>query len=330
MRRVLLIIGVLVIAGLTGTGGGWFWLKSAYEQPGPLKRDTVLIIPRGAGAGAIAGNLLSAGIIDDPMVWKFGRRLFASTAPLRAGEFRFPARVSVAAAVGILQGGKTVVRKVTVAEGLSNAEVATVLSRTPGLTGLPGPLPPEGRLLPETYHFSFGDTRAALVGRMKGAMDALLADAWAKRAPGLPIKTPAEALVLASIVEKETGVKAERARVAAVFLNRLAKGMRLQSDPTVIYGLTLGAGALGRPISKADLKSQTPYNTYVIRGLPPTPIANPGRAAILAVLNPAETTDLYFVADGSGGHAFAKTLKEHLRNVAKWRKIERARRKAAP
>jgi len=330
MRRIFIVAGVVICLSAAGAAGGWHWLTSGFDEPGPLIDPATLIIPKGTTPDTIAANLRSAGIIDDLRIFKWGRRFLATKKPLRAGEFKFSPRMSTAAVIRQLQSGKTVVRKVTIAEGLSNAEIADVLSRTPGLTGLPGAMPNEGSLLPETYHFSFGDARAGIIKRMRGAMTQLLAEAWPKRTLKLPLKTPAAALVLASIVEKETGVAAERQRVAGVFINRLRKGMRLQSDPTVVFGLTQGKGGLGRSITKADLKSQTPFNTYVIKGLPPSPIANPGRAAILAVLNPAPTQDLYFVADGSGGHAFAKTLKQHQRNVGKWRKIERARKKKTP
>ncbi len=329
MRRVLIVLSILAALAAAAVGGGWAWLNNSYKRPGPLQMPATLIIPKGTSPDAIADNLLSAGIIDDTKVFHLARRLLAAKKPLRAGEFAFPAAISVAGTIAHLQSGKTVVRKVTIAEGLSNAEISRTLIRTAGLTGAPGPLPKEGGLLPETYHFSFGDARAAIIKRMDGAMTRLLAEAWPKRATGLPLASPGEALILASIVEKETGVSSERARVAGVFINRLRKGMRLQSDPTVIFGLTQGNGPLGRSITKTDLKSQTAYNTYVIKGLPPTAIANPGRASILAVLNPAPTKDLYFVADGTGGHAFAETLKGHQRNVAKWRKIERARKQKA-
>jgi len=326
MSRILIIVGILAALTLSAVGGAWYWLIADYETAGPSIKDTTLIIPKGAGEGAIAESLMHAGVITDTRLFKLSSRFLAAPGALRAGEFRFPAGVSVAAAIRLLQSGKTVVRRVTIAEGLTNAEVTAILNRTPGLTGLTAPLPPEGQLLPETYHFSHGDSRKGLIERMVKGMNTLLAELWAKRAQGLAVKTPAQALILASIVEKETGISGERRRVASVFDNRLKKGMRLQSDPTVIYGVTGGAGALGRPITKTDLKTATLFNTYIIKGLPPTPIANPGRAAIESVLNPASTKALYFVADGTGGHVFAETLRDHNTNVAKWRKIEKARR----
>ena len=329
MGRIFFIVGMCVVVISAAVGGGWLWLTRGFDAPGPLKSDVTLIIPKGSGTGSIANNLVSAGIIGDPLIFKLGHRFLSAPGPMRAGEYRFLAGLSAAGTIKLLQSGKTVVRKLTIAEGLSNAEIATLISRAQGLTGLTGPLPAEGGLLPETYHFSFGDRRSTLVARMRGAMTKLLGELWPKRAPNLPIKTPEAAMILASIVEKETGAAEERPRVAAVFHNRLRKNMRLQSDPTVVFGLTLGRTPLGRPISKADLKSETAFNTYVIKGLPPGPIANPGRAAIESVLRPAITDELYFVADGTGGHAFAKTLKQHQRNVVKWRKIEKARRKTS-
>ena len=273
------------------------------------------------------GGILVFGIVLQEVAYsrKFHNHILAA---LRAGEFAFKPAMSAAQVIAHLQTGKTVIRKVTIAEGLSNLEIADTLAKTPGLIGLLEPMPTEGHLLPETYHFSYGDSRAGLVKRMRQAMTRLLTEAWPNRGGDLPLKTAAEALVLASIVEKETGVASERRRVAGVFINRLRIGMRLQSDPTVIFGITKGRDPLGRSITRSDLRTETAYNTYVIKGLPPGPITNPGRAAILAVLNPADTKELYFVATGSGGHAFARNLREHNRNVAQWRKIERARKKA--
>ncbi len=323
MKRLIYILsGLGLVGGLVAAGIG-FWAYAGYTRPGPLERDSVLIIERGSGASAIARELARAAVIDNPLTLRLGVRLFSDPVPMKAGEYLFPAGVSAMNAVRILQAGKTVMRRVTIAEGLSSAEVSALLRRTEGLTGRLIPPPPEGSLLPETYHFSFGDTRQDMIARMNAAQARLLSELWSTRDEGLPIKTPRQALILASIVEKETGKKGERARVAAVFLNRIRKKMRLQSDPTVVYGLTLGQEPLGRSLTRTDLKSETPYNTYVIRGLPPTPIANPGRDAIRAVLFPVTSDDLYFVADGTGGHVFARTLDQHNRNVARWRKIQR-------
>ncbi len=322
------VAGLFVVAVLSVVGARW-WLENAYNAPGSLAQSQTLIIPKGAGPATIAKDLQAAGVIDDNRLFRWGLKLFGDRKPLRAGEYAFPAAISPAAAALILQSGRTVQRRLTFAEGLTRAEVASTLAAAAGAIGAAGPLPQEGWLLPETYHYAFGDSRKALLKRMHDSMISLADKLWVSRAPGLPIKSVGEAIILASIVEKETGVASERSRVAAVFINRLKLGMRLQSDPTVIYGLTLGEKPLGRGLTRADLQSRTPYNTYVIKGLPPTAIANPGRAALEAVLHPADSKDLYFVADGTGGHAFARTLKGHNANVAKWRRIERARKKKA-
>ena len=219
------------------------------------------------------------------------------------------------------------VRRLTVAEGLTTFDVLARLGATEGLKGLAPQGLGEGQLLPETYHFSYGDARADIVRRMRAAMTSAVERLWAARVPDLPLNSPAEALILASIIEKETGLAEERARVASVFINRLRAGMRLQSDPTVVYALTHGQGKLGRRLTRTDLRDQSLYNTYVHKGLPPGPIANPGIAAIAAALNPARSGDLYFVADGSGGHVFARTLAAHNRNVRRWRKLQKARQK---
>ena len=249
---------------------------------------------------------------------------------MRAGEYRFPAGISTDGAIALLASGETVKRRITIAEGLTTGEILGLIGAEEALTGaLPAGLG-EGSLLPETYYFSYGDARAALVRRIRESMTATLAALWDKRAPGTVLASPEEALVLASIIERETGVASERARISAVFHNRLRQGMRLQSDPTVVYALTLGRAPLDRPLARTDLRIESPYNTYRTHGLPPTPIANPGRASIEAALHPAETDELYFVADGTGGHAFARTFAEHLRNVARWRRIERERKEAAP
>ncbi len=280
-----------------------------------------MVVPRGAGLGAIARTLAEAGVIENPLLFKLGVRVIDSAGRLRAGEYRFPAAVSMRGAVDILESGRAVVRSLTVPEGLTGVEVIALLSATEALIGETGPAPPEGSLLPETYHFALDDDRAAMLGRMSAGMAAALAELWDGRTQGLPLKSPEEALVLASIVEKETGVAEERPLVASVFINRLKRGMRLQSDPTVVYGLNGGQGPLGRALTRKDLQAPSAYNTYLIDGLPPGPIANPGRASLAAVMNPAQTRYLYFVADGSGGHAFAETLAEHNRNVRRWRRL---------
>ncbi|MDP6352529.1 MAG: endolytic transglycosylase MltG, partial [Alphaproteobacteria bacterium] len=239
---------------------------------------------------------------------------------LQAGEYRLEAAVSPRAVMEQLVAGRTVVHRLTVPEGLTSAEIVALVETDDALSGIVAARPPEGSLLPETYHFARGDDRSALLARMAAEMTRALGELWSARSADLPLDTVGDALILASIIEKETGLAIERPRIAGVFVNRLRKGMRLQSDPTVVYGLTGGDGPLDRALTRADLAQAHAYNTYIIKGLPTGPIANPGRASIAAALNPEETEDLYFVADGSGGHAFARTLAEHNRNVARWRR----------
>ena len=322
MRR--LFVFCLVFLTISALVGGLV-LGLVYVRmtgPGPLARGTTLVIPRGASSEAIAQQLSQSGIVADRILFSLAVRAAPRQAPLKAGEYRFPARISGIDVIRLLQGGKTVIRRLTVAEGLTTRQIVQQLLATEGLEGSVDPLPAEGSLLPETYHFSYGDQRQAIVERMQRAMRDVLAALWAGRSIGPVIKTPEQAVVLASVVEKETGIPAERPRIAAVFLNRLAAGMRLQSDPTVVY--VVGGGLpLGRALTRADLQVPSPYNTYLNEGLPPTPIANPGRAALAAVMRPASSDELYFVADGTGGHVFARTLEEHNRNVSRWRKLRR-------
>jgi UPF0755 protein len=290
--------------------------------PGPLEHDTTIVIPKG-GIGETARLLEGAGVISDGTVFRLAARITRRDRALRAGEYAFPVAISMDGVITLLTSGETVKRRLTVAEGLTTAEVLNLVAATDGLTGEVPPSPGEGVLLPETYFFSHGDERDVVVERMRLAMRKTLEELWPLRAPGGVVKTPVEALILASIIEKETGVDAERTRVSAVFHNRLRKRMRLQSDPTVVYAVAGGTGPLDRALTRRDLATDSPYNTYRVRGLPPGPITNPGRASIAAALAPAADDALYFVADGTGGHVFAKTLAEHNRNVAKWRRLQR-------
>ena len=324
-RLFLFLLLVAVLAT-----GVVVWGLGEFKRPGPLAAEKTLVIPRGTGVEGIAGLLHEAGVLSGPLVFRIGARLSGADTGLRAGEYVIPARISPQQVIALLQSGKTVVRRLTVAEGLTTAQVISQLNATEGLQGLAVPAGggalDEGGLLPETYHFSYGDKRSEMLSRMHKGQRETLAALWANRAGGLPFKTPDEALVLASIVEKETALASERGIIAAVFINRLNRGMRLQSDPTVVYGLTGGRGPLSRPLTRVDLKRPTAFNTYLIDRLPPTPICNPGRASLAAVLNPANSDALYFVADGSGGHVFARTLAEHNRNVANWRRFQRQQR----
>ncbi len=313
------LAGAIVIAA-------WSQLNAYLVQAGPATEATVVVLPRGAGLAEIAAALVEARVIDHPWLFRIAVRVSGRDRKLKAGEYAFPAHATPQGVIAMLANGETVARRLTVAEGLTVAEIFQLLEDVEALEGELPPPPEEGSLLPETYFYAFGDSRLGLVTRMQEAMRRTLDELWPERAEGLPLRTRQEALILASIVDKETGVADERDKVAAVFINRLRRGMRLQADPTVIYGITEGNGRLGRELSRRDWEHDSAYNTYQIDGLPPSPIANPGRASIEAVLNPAPVDYLYFVADGSGGHAFARTLEEHNRNVAKWRRVKNGAR----
>ncbi|CCG07990.1 endolytic transglycosylase MltG [Pararhodospirillum photometricum] len=322
LRTLVLVVGVLAVL----IGGGAYLARegilAAFDAPGPLAQPRTVMIPAGGGVAGIAATLGEAGVVGEPLLFEAGVRLAGRARDLKAGEYEFPAGATGRAIMDALVSGRVKVYRLTVPEGLTVRAVLALLAETPELSG-PLPLPPpEGSLLPETYHFHRGDSREKLLARMRESQQALLSSLWTTRADDLPLATPAEAVVLASVVERETGEPDERARVAGVFVNRLRKGMPLQSDPTVIYGVSEGLGVLDRALTRADLAVAHPWNTYVIPGLPPSPICNPGRAALQATLNPARTQDLYFVADGTGGHRFAETLDAHNQNVRAWRRIQ--------
>lgn len=322
VRVVRIGVVVVVAAAVIGAAIGY----DRYNRPGPLSHARTLIIEKGSGVAMIADQLAAADVIENTLVFRAGVRLSGQEGVLQAGEYRFPARISMRAAAALLASGNTVKRRLTIAEGLTNQQVLALLKDTAGLDGtVEGVSLPEGTLLPETYFYSYGDDPQSLIRRMQTAMEEALAEAWANRGFGIAIDTPQEALVLASLIEKETAKPEERARISAVFHNRLRRRMRLQTDPTVVYAIAGGAGPLDRPLTRQDLTFPSPYNTYLNRGLPPGPIANPGRASLEAAVRPSDAKDLYFVADGTGGHLFARTLKEHNRNVARWRKLQKQR-----
>jgi peptidoglycan lytic transglycosylase G len=296
--------------------------RQRFEAPGPLPEDKLVNIPRGLGIRDIADLLQREGVIDQPYVFMGGVIVLKARGELKYGEYQFGKQASVAEVVDTITEGKVIQHGLTVPEGLTSEQIVARLLENDVLTGQIREIPREGTLLPETYKFTRGMTREQIVQRMQQAHRRVLQEVWERRMPDLPIKTPEQLVTLASIVEKETGRPEERTRVAAVFVNRLKGRMRLQSDPTIIYGLTGGKGSLGRPILRSEIDQPTPYNTYVVDGLPPGPIANPGRASLEAAANPARTKELYFVADGTGGHVFSDNYAEHQKNVARLRSTE--------
>ena len=293
------------------------WLRARLRQAavrsaGPLPEDRVVNIPRGSGIRDIADVLTREGVIDQPWVFIGGVLVLKAREDLKAGEYQFKAHASLRDVVATIVEGRVVTHQFTVPEGLTSEQIVARLLDDDVLTGNIKEIPREGSLLPDTYNFTRGVTREQMIQRMQQAQQRLLKEIWDRRSADLPLKTPEQLVILASLVEKETGKPEERTRVAAVFVNRLKQKMKLQSDPTIIYGLVGGKGTLGRPIMKSEIDQPTPYNTYQIDGLPPGPIANPGRASLEAAANPARTRELYFVADGTGGHAFAETYEQHL------------------
>ena len=333
VRHPLVIAGNAVFTGLIllviAVGAALFVGKQHFDAPGPLTQDKVVNIPRGLGTRGIAGLLEKEGVIDRPYVFLGGVTLLKARGGLKHGEYKFAKHASMADVVDAMIEGKVLQHLFTVPEGLTSEQVVARLLADKALTGDIKEIPREGSLLPDSYKFTRGMTREQMIHRMQQMHDRVLAEVWAHRSPDLPIKTPEELVTLASLVEKETGRADERTRVAAVFVNRLRRKMRLQSDPTIIYGLTGGKGTLGHPITKSEKEKPNPYNTYQIDGLPPGPIANPGLASLEAVANPARTKELYFVADGSGGHVFAQSYDQHLKNVAHLRGIEKAKAQAS-
>jgi UPF0755 protein len=329
MRWIIRLLFTLIVGGLIVAGAVVYWSYKDLQAPGPSTADTTVVIESGTSVNGIARQLEEARVIRDARTFGLRARFLPEGQSLKAGEYKFPAAISAENAMQMMIDGIVVQYSVTIPEGLTVTQILARIAEAPDLEGsVPTALPSEGSLLPETYQFNRGDTRAEIVARMTQAMDDTMAELWPKRAKDLPLATPQEAIVLASIVEKETGLAAERPRVAAVFVNRLRQGIPLQSDPTIIYFLTDGKGPLDRGLTFGDLDKPDPYNTYLNAGLPPGPIANPGRASLEAVLNPPSTKELFFVADGTGGHAFAETLEQHNKNVANWRKIQKDKKDA--
>ncbi len=329
LSRLSGLLSFLLIASLIGIGA-FAWALQKAREPGPLAADKIVILAREdeAEGATIADQLEKAGVIDSTLWFNLVVLADGNRGKLKRGEYLFKARASLRDVEDTLVNGKPVQHKMTIPEGLTSQQVVQKLRADDALVGEIREIPREGSILPDTYFFQRGETREALLARMEKAQTKTVDQIWQSRAPNLPIKSPGELVTLASLVEKETGKADERPHVAAVFVNRLSKRMKLQSDPTIVYGLVGGKGTLDHPITKSELEQPTPYNTYVIEGLPPGPIANPGKAALEAAANPSHTKDLYFVADGTGGHAFAETLDQHLKNVEHWRQIEKDAKEA--
>jgi UPF0755 protein len=320
-----LLIVMICVAGL------FYLVRRQFDLPGPLAYPTVFVVPHNEGGAAIARRLEQEGIINDRWTFIIASRYFKVHNKIKAGEYNIKANASLRDVLDVLVEGKSILYSVPIPEGLTSYQIVEKLKADPDLAGDVTEIPPEGSLLPDTYRFAKGTSREELIRRMQGEQKKFLEGLWPTRSRELQSVKPEDVVSIAAIVEKEASHADERPRVAAVYWNRLKKGMPLQADPTIIYGASNGKGTLGRPIQKDELEDQdNPYNTYKNKGLPPTPIANPGRAALEAALNPAKTADLYFVADGTGGHAFADNYSEHQRNVAKWRKIEKDRQEEAP
>jgi UPF0755 protein len=303
--------------------------QSLINGQGPLAQDKIVLIPRGSGTSEIAAILEQEGVISSALMFE-ASHMVSGSGSLKFGEYQFKQHSTLKEVRDLLVEGRSIQHSITIPEGLTSEQIVNRIKENDILEGEIRTIPREGVLLPDTYRFGRGFSRSQLLTRMEDAQKKALAEIWQRRSPDIPIKQPNDLVILASIVEKETGRADERTRVASVFVNRLNRGMRLQSDPTIIYGLVGGKGSLGRGILASEIQGATPYNTYVINGLPPGPIANPGRAAMEATANPSKTRDIFFVADGTGGHAFAETLEQHNRNVQRWRQIESGTAPAAP
>src|SRR5213080_3647263 len=327
-RNPFVVVGnaiiTVVLVSMIGVGAAYVYGKQKIEAPGPLQEDKIVNIPTRAGMTDIADTLQREGVIDNNR-WAFIGAVFALKArsELKPGEYLFQKNASLRDVIGTIVEGKVVQHAVTIPEGLTSEQIVARLSENDIFAGIVREMPREGTLLPETYKFPRGTTRDQVIQRMQQSQKRVLGEIWERRNPDVPLRTPEQLVTLASIIEKETGKADERSRVAAVFVNRLRQRIKLQSDPTIIYGLVGGKGTLGRPIKRSEIQQPSPYNTYVVDGLPPGPIANPGRASLEAAANPARTRDLFFVADGTGGHAFTETYDQHQKNVAKLRTMEK-------
>ncbi|HKX11125.1 MAG TPA: endolytic transglycosylase MltG [Stellaceae bacterium] len=315
-----LISALLLLVVSAGSFTLWAWRD--WTTPGPLPEKRIIVLPRGSGAVDVARTLGAEGVLAHPSIFLLDAAVTGDVHRLKAGEYEFEAAITPEGVADLLASGKTVRHRLTIPEGLTSAEIVAIVNATPELEGNPEPVPTEGSLMPETYFFALGDKRSAMVERMERAFSRAVAELWTERGADLPFAKPEDAVILASIVEKETGRDEERPHVAGVYVNRMRLGMRLQADPTVIYAITHGKAPLDRPLGHDDLGIDSPYNTYAVKGLPPTPIANPGLAALKAVLHPLKMDDLYFVADGTGKHVFAKTLAEQNQHINDLRRAQ--------
>src|SRR5712672_847087 len=327
-RSPLVVFGnaviTIILILMLGVGGVYVYGKKMLESPGPLVEDKTVNIPPRSKTREIAETLQREGVIDiNPWLFMGAALALKASSELKPGEYAFQKSASLRDVIGIIVEGKVVQHAVTIPEGLTSEQIVARLTDNDIFAGGVREMPREGTLLPETYKFPRGTTRDQVIQRMQQTQKRVLAEIWERRNPDIPVRTPEQLVTLASIVEKETGKADERSRVAAVFVNRLRQRIKLQSDPTIIYGLVGGRGTLGRPIKRSEIQQPSPYNTYVVEGLPPGPIANPGRASLEAAANPARTRDLFFVADGTGGHAFTETYDQHQKNVAKLRTMEK-------
>src|SRR3954466_4228501 len=327
-RNPFVIVGnaiiTLLLIAMIGAGGVYYYGRQVLEAPGPLKEDKIVNIPQRAGKRDIAETLNREGVTDvNPWAFIASVAALKASSDLKPGEYSFQKNASLRDVIATIVEGKVVQHAVTIPEGLTSEQIVTRLTDNDIFSGSVREMPREGTLLPETYKFPRGTTREQVIQRMQQTQKRVLAEIWERRNPDVLVKSPEQLITLASIIEKETGRADERSRVAAVFTNRLRQRIKLQSDPTIIYGLVGGKGTLGRPIKRSEITQPSPYNTYVIEGLPPGPIANPGRASLEAAANPARTRDLFFVADGTGGHTFSDTYDQHQKNVAKLRAMEK-------
>ena len=317
------VITIIIIC-MIGAGGAYVYGKKLLESPGPLAEDKIVNIPARSGTREIAETLQREGVIDvNPWLFTGAALALKAKSDLKPGEYAFQKNASLRDVIGVIVEGKVVQHSITIPEGLTSEQIVARLSENNIFAGSVREVPREGTLLPETYKFPRGTTREQVIQRMQQTQKRVLAEIWERRNPDIPVRSPEQLVVLASVIEKETGRADERSRVAAVFTNRLRQKIKLQSDPTIIYGLVGGKGTLGRPIKRSEIQQPSPYNTYVIEGLPPGPIANPGRASLEATANPARTRDLFFVADGSGGHTFTENYNQHQSAVSKLRALER-------